>query len=71
MVLEGKGRIFRRPDGKYFLYLPKSVAEDSAFPFKIERSLPVEVVIDPPHRRVLIIPLKENRSLRGKKLRKG
>jgi len=71
MVLEGKGRIFRRPDGKYFLYLPKSVAEDSAFPFKIERSLPVQVVIDLPHCRVLVMPLKENRLLRRKRLKKG
>ena len=34
MVSEGKGRIFRRKDGKYLVYLPKDLAEDSMFPFK-------------------------------------
>lgn len=34
MVNEGKGRLFRRPDGKYLIYLPIKVAEDSMFPFK-------------------------------------
>jgi hypothetical protein len=34
MVSEGRGRIFRRKDGKYLVYLPKDLAEDSMFPFK-------------------------------------
>ena len=34
MVSEGKGRLFRRKDGKYLLYLPVDLAEDSMFPFK-------------------------------------
>jgi hypothetical protein len=34
MVCEGKGRLFRRKDGKYLIYIPKDLAEDSAFPFK-------------------------------------
>ena len=34
MVSEGRGRLFRRKDGKYLIYLPKSLAEDSMFPFK-------------------------------------
>lgn len=34
MVSEGKGRLFRRTDGKYLIYLPVSLAEDSMFPFK-------------------------------------
>lgn len=34
MVSEGRGRLFRRKDGKYLVYLPKSLAEDSMFPFK-------------------------------------
>jgi hypothetical protein len=33
MVSEGKGRLFRRKDGKYLVYLPKDLAEDSMFPF--------------------------------------
>jgi hypothetical protein len=34
MVSEGRGRIFRKKDGKYLVYLPKDLAEDSMFPFK-------------------------------------
>ena len=34
MVNEGKGRFFKRQDGKYLIYIPKDVAEDSMFPFK-------------------------------------
>ena len=35
MVSEGRGRLFRRKDGKYLLYVPKDLAEDSMFPFKL------------------------------------
>ncbi len=35
MVLEGTGRLFRRKDGKFLIYIPKDLAEDSQFPFKI------------------------------------
>jgi hypothetical protein len=34
MVSEGRGRLFRRKDGKYLIYLPVDFAEDSMFPFK-------------------------------------
>jgi len=34
MVSSGRGRLFRRKDGKYLIYLPKDLAEDSMFPFK-------------------------------------
>ncbi|MEM3356502.1 MAG: hypothetical protein QW166_01605 [Candidatus Bathyarchaeia archaeon] len=34
MVNEGKGRLFRRKDGKYLIYLPLDLAQDSMFPFK-------------------------------------
>jgi hypothetical protein len=34
MVNEGRGRLFRRKDGKYLLYIPVDLAEDSMFPFK-------------------------------------
>lgn len=33
---KGRGRIFRRNDGKYLIYLPKDLCEDSMFPFKLE-----------------------------------
>jgi len=39
MVREGKGRLFRRRDGKYLIYLPVNFGEDSMFPFKnLQRS---------------------------------
>jgi len=34
MVSEGRGRLFRRKDGKYLIYVPVYLAEDSMFPFK-------------------------------------
>ena len=43
MVSEGKGRLFRRKDGKYMVYLPKDLAEDSMFPFKVTDSRFVKV----------------------------
>lgn len=49
MVLVKKGRLFRRKDGKYLLYIPLDLAQDSAFPFKIDEttnSLKVMVTID-------------------------
>jgi len=33
LVNEGRGRLFRR-NGKFLIYLPKDLAEDSMFPFK-------------------------------------
>jgi hypothetical protein len=35
--------LFRRKDGKYLIYLPKGLAEDSMFPFKGANSLFVKV----------------------------
>ena len=43
MVSEGKGRLFRRADGKYLIYLPLDLAQDSMFPFKTETSVRVKV----------------------------
>ncbi len=43
MVSEGRGRLFRRKDGKYLIYLPKDLAEDSMFPFKGAVSIFVKV----------------------------
>ena len=44
MVSEGRGRLFRRKDGKYLIYLPKDLAEDSMFPFKGADSIFVKVI---------------------------
>jgi len=62
MVAVGTGRLFRRTDGKYFLYLPKNLAEDSAFPFGSEPSVPVKVVIDREKGRLLITPITRGKS---------
>ncbi len=43
MVSEGKGRLFRRKDDKYLIYIPKDLAEDSMFPFRGASSVPVKV----------------------------
>ncbi len=43
MVNSGRGRLFRRKDGKYLIYLPKDLAEDSMFPFKNADSIFVKV----------------------------
>ena len=43
MVSEGRGRLFRRKDDKYLIYLPKDLAEDSMFPFKGSSSVSVKI----------------------------
>jgi len=43
MVQEDIGSIFRRSDGKYFVYIPQAVAEDTGFPFRISSSVKVKV----------------------------
>ena len=55
MVADATGRMSRRKDGKYFLYLPKNLVEDSAFPFKAESSVPVRVLIDRDGEKLLVM----------------
>jgi len=43
MVSDGRGRLFRRKDGKYLIYVPKDLAEDSMFPFKGASSILVKI----------------------------
>jgi len=43
MVSEVKGRLFKRKDGKFLIYLPKDLAEDSMFPFKGSDSIFVKI----------------------------
>jgi len=38
MVKMGKGRLFKRADGKYLIYVPVSLAEDSMFPFPLDEA---------------------------------
>ena len=43
VVSEGRGRLFRRKDGKYLIYVPLDLAEDSMFPLKVADSIPVKI----------------------------
>jgi len=38
MVNQARGSIFRRTDGKYFIYVPTRLVEDTAFPLTIGKS---------------------------------
>ncbi len=35
MVSQARGSIFKRTDGKYFIYVPTRLVEDTAFPLEI------------------------------------
>lgn len=59
VVAEATDRISRRADGKYFLYLPKTLVEDSAFPFEVVSSTPVKVTIDSSTRRLIVSPISQ------------
>jgi len=43
MVNEGRGRLFRRADDKYLIYVPLDLAEDSMFPFKTKSSIKLKI----------------------------
>lgn len=59
MVNEGRGRLFRRKDGKFLIYLPKDLAEDRMFPFKGSESIYVKVSFRLGDNKVLIEEWKE------------
>ncbi|MFB0501773.1 MAG: hypothetical protein ACETVP_04820 [Candidatus Bathyarchaeia archaeon] len=59
MVNVGKGRLFRRADGKYLIYLPLDMATDSMFPFKTESSVRVKVSFKIGDKRLVIEPFEE------------
>jgi hypothetical protein len=54
MVSEGRGRLFRRKDGKFLIYIPKDLAEDSMFPFKGASSILVKVTFKLGDEKILI-----------------
>lgn len=43
LVSEGRGRLFRRKDGKYLIYVPLKLATDSMFPFKTDSSVKLKL----------------------------
>ena len=59
MVSEGRGRLFRRKDGKFLIYLPKDFAEDSMFPFKGADSIFVKVSFKLGDNKLLVEKWKE------------
>ncbi len=59
MVSEGRGRLFRRKDGKYLIYVPKDLAEDSMFPFKGSSSIKVKISFQIRGDKILIERWKE------------
>ena len=59
MVSEGRGRLFRRKDGKYLVYLPKDLAEDSMFPFKGGDKIFVKVSFELGDGKLLVEKWKE------------
>ena len=63
LVSEGKGRLFRRKDDKYLIYVPKDLAEDSMFPFRGETSIKVKVSFKVGDRdRLIVDRLKESET---------
>jgi len=59
MVNEGRGRLFRRKDGKYLIYVPVDLAEDSMFPLRTESSMKVKVHFKIGDNKVIIEKWKE------------
>ena len=59
MVSEGKGRLFRRKDDKYLIYIPKDLAEDSMFPFRGESSVSVRVKFNLGEEKLIIEKWKQ------------
>jgi len=59
VVNVGKGRLFRRADGKYLIYLPLDMATDSMFPFKTESSVRVKVSFKIGNKKLTIEPFEE------------
>jgi hypothetical protein len=43
MVNTAKGRLFKRKDDKYLIYVPVDLAEDSMFPFQTNSAVPVKI----------------------------
>ncbi len=54
MVSESYGSISMRKDGKYFLYLPKKLVEDTGFPFPPTSKVKVKVSFKLGEKRLII-----------------
>jgi len=63
VVNVGKGRLFRRADGKYLIYLPLDLATDSMFPFRTESSVRVKVSFKVGDKKLIIEQLEQLEEL--------
>ncbi len=59
MVSEGKARLFKNTQGRYLIYLPLGLAEDSMFPFKVSDSIYVRVGFNKGENKLTITEWKE------------
>ncbi|MCK5627820.1 hypothetical protein A3K80_02010 [Candidatus Bathyarchaeota archaeon RBG_13_38_9] len=59
MVSTSRGSIFTRKDGRYFVYLPKSLVEDTAFPFSMKSSVKVKISFDTKGKKLIIEKYKK------------
>jgi hypothetical protein len=66
MVNVGRANLFKRKDGKYLIYIPLDLAEDSMFPFKNYRrtkrgtdSIRLKVSFKPGDEKLIIEKWKE------------
>jgi hypothetical protein len=59
LVSDGRGRLFKRKDGKYLIYLPKDLAEDSMFPFAGSDSVFVKITFKLGDDKLLVEKWKE------------
>jgi hypothetical protein len=58
MVNEGKARLFKNSQGRYLIYLPVGLAEDSMFPFKVGDSMHVHVSFKHGDKKLTIVEWK-------------
>jgi hypothetical protein len=59
MVSEGRARLFRRKDGKYLIYVPLDLAEDSMFPFKTQTSIELKISFKTGENKLILEEWKE------------
>jgi len=59
MVSEGRARLFRRKDGKYLIYVPLDLAEDSMFPFKTQSSIELKISFKTGENKLILEKWKE------------
>ena len=60
MVSQARGSIFRRTDGKYFIYVPTRLVEDTAFPLTIgESATKIKISFKPRDKKLTIEKLKK------------